>query len=100
MKRKVLLALSLISLTTLAAAGTDAAGTKGHVSGYEADRTTVLNVAACERKKLSWDYIACGKVFREKTNERLCRERGRGKHKWFYQVGDSKVKTNQTAFCR
>ena len=100
MKRKVLLTLSLLSLTTLAAARTDDAGTKGHVSGYDADQMTVLDVAACERKQLSWDYIACGKAFLEKTNERLCRVRGKGKHKWFYQVGDSKVKTNQTAICK
>jgi hypothetical protein len=100
MKCKVLLSLSLLALATVAVAGTEGAGTKGHVSGYDFDQTTVIHVAACARKKLTWDYIGCGKDFREKTNERLCRERGKGKHKWFYQVGDSKVKTTQTAFCK
>jgi hypothetical protein len=100
MKRKLMLSLALLTLTSAAGAGTDDAGTKGTVSGYDADRTTVLDVATCERKRLSWDYVGCGKAFRERTKEKLCRDRGKGKHKWFYQVGDSKVKTNQTAICK
>jgi hypothetical protein len=100
MKRKLTLSLALLILTSLAGAATEEAGTKGTVSGYDSDGTTVLDVASCERKRLSWDYVSCGKAFRERTKEKLCRERGKGKHKWFYRVGDSKVKTNQTAICK
>lgn len=100
MKLKVTLSLAVLSITTLAAAGSDDAGTKGHVTAYDSDRTTVIDVGSCERKSLSWDYVPCGKAFREKTKERLCKDRGNGKHKWFYQVGDSKVKSSQTAICK
>jgi hypothetical protein len=100
MKFKVLLSLALLSTTTLALAGSDDAGTKGHVTAYDSDRSTVIDVAACERTKLTWDYVGCGKAFREKTKDRLCKERGKGKHQWYYQVGDSKVKGSQTANCK
>jgi hypothetical protein len=100
MKLKLSLSLAVLSLTTLAVAGSDDAGTKGHVTAYDSDRTTVIDVASCEKKSLSWDYVGCGKAFREKTKERLCKDRGKGKHKWFYQVGDSKVKGSQTAYCK
>ena len=61
MKRKVLLALSLLSLTTLAGAGTDDAGTKGTSAATMPIESTVFDVAACDRKKLSWDYIAAAR---------------------------------------
>jgi len=100
MKLKLSLSLAVLSLSSLAIAGNEDAGTKGHVTAYDSDRTTVLDVASCTRTKLTWDYVGCGKPFREATKARLCRERGKGKHQWYYQVGDSKVKGSQTAFCK
>ena len=75
------------------------AGTKGHVTGYAEDGTTVLDVASCPKRKLSWDYNKCGNPFRAKMKDRLCSEKGKGKHAWHYQVSDG-PKMKSTAFCK
>ncbi len=87
------------SLATVAVAGSGA-GTEGHVTAYETDGVTVIDVDSCARKGSTWDYVSCGKAFRDKIKARLCAERGPGKHEWLYQVSDSKSKTKNTANCK
>jgi hypothetical protein len=71
------------------------AGTKNHVTAYEADRVTIIDVDACPS-----GYSACGGPFRESIKGRLCRKYGPGKHSWYYQVGDSSTKIANTAICK
>src|SRR6185503_20133547 len=41
------------------------AGTKNHVTAYEADRTTIIDVDPCPK-----GYAACGSAFRESIKDR------------------------------
>jgi hypothetical protein len=102
MKRTSFAIFALVStLATAAIAKSDPrAGTEGHVTAYETDGVSVIDVDSCARKGGSWDYVTCGKAFRDKIKARLCAERGQGKHEWLYQVSDSKSKTKNTANCK
>jgi hypothetical protein len=102
MNRTSLAIFALVStLTGVAIAKNDPrAGTEGHVTAYEPDGVTVIEVDSCARKSNTWDYVTCGKNFREKIKARLCAERGKGNHEWLYQVSDSKSKTKNTARCK
>ena len=76
------------------------AGTKGHVTAWETDRETVIDVEACPRwGHYTWDYVKCGKALRTKVNEAMCRDRGKGHHKWLEQVGNNRSLITNTAFC-
>src|SRR6185295_9984322 len=57
------------------------AGTKNHVTAYEADRTTIIDVDPCPR-----GYAVCGSAFRDSIKDRLCRKHGPGRHTWYYQI--------------
>jgi hypothetical protein len=99
MKRSLIL-LGLVFLTpAIAAADNSGAGKKGYVTAYAADGETILEVASCPRKGLSWDYNACGNPLRERIKARLCSEKGKGKHEWKYQVSNG-IKMKSTAYCR
>jgi len=99
MKRALILFGLVLFIPTLALADNSGAGTKGHVTGYAEDGTTVLDVASCPKRKLGWDYTKCGNPFRAKMKERLCSEKGKGKHAWHYQVSDG-PKMKSTALCK
>ena len=90
---------SMFVLSATALAGDYRAGTDGHVTAYDSNKVTVIDVDPCPRRGSSWDYVSCGRAFRDKINDRLCRTRGAGKHTWFYQVGDSKSLIENTARC-
>jgi hypothetical protein len=100
-------ALVLFAATTLIAlpgfadskASSEYAGKKGYVAAYDADGTTVLDVQSCDMKKSAHDYTECGKHLRDRVKEDLCKARGKGKYKWFYQVSDGK-RSEHTAFCK
>ena len=96
----VLTASTVILAGTAAMADSDdrRAGTDGHVTAWNPDRS-IIDVDPCPRRGVTWDYSSCGSRFRSKINSQLCRERGKGKHKWLYQVGDSSRYVDQTARC-
>ncbi|MCC6667633.1 MAG: hypothetical protein IT375_28045 [Polyangiaceae bacterium] len=102
MKTKmILVSLGLCTIVSgVASADSNGAGTKGHVTAYDASGG-VLDVAACAPTKLAWDYAKapCGQAFRDKVKEKLCADKGKGKHKWSYQISDGK-KGKQTANCK
>jgi hypothetical protein len=75
------------------------AGTDGHLTAWTLDRE-VIEVDPCPRTgKNTWAYGSCGPRFRAKVNAELCQKRGKGRHAWLYQVGDSRILSNQTARC-
>ena len=99
-------AIILAFMTTLTATVASAdtydernAGTKGYVTAYEEDMTTIIDVDSCPATRYSFDYVACGKAFREKIKSLLCSKLGEGKHKWFYQVANSRKSPN-TIYCK
>ncbi|MBI3204876.1 MAG: hypothetical protein HYZ29_25290 [Myxococcales bacterium] len=102
MKTKmVLVSLGLFTIVSgVAQADSDGAGTKGHVTAYD-EAGAVLDVAACKPTKLAWDYAKapCGQAFRDQVKSKLCADKGKGKHKWSYQISDGK-KAKQTANCK
>lgn len=93
------LGLSLV-VAGIASADSDGAGTKGHVAAYD-ESGEVLDVVACKPTKLAWDYAKapCGQTFRDNVKEKICADKGKGKHKWSYRVSDKK-KSKQTANCK
>jgi hypothetical protein len=102
MKPTIALTLALGSLTLAATALADAsdfdrkrAGTKGHITAYEQDGTTIIDVDSCPS-----GYAACGSGFRERIKDQLCRKLGSGTHAWYYQIGDARTKIASTAFCK
>lgn len=94
------LSTAFVLLSTMAMADDPRAGTKGHVTAYEEDKKTVIDVDACPRTRGSWDYVSCGRLFREKVKNNLCRTRGRGTHRWYYQVGDAQSFVLIQAVCK
>jgi hypothetical protein len=97
MKRPSIVIVALVStLSTVAVAGV-----KGKVYAYEADGVTLIDSQSCPSKgNGTYDYVSCGKAFREKVKVHLCASRGKGNHEWLYVVGDSDSKTKNTARCK
>jgi hypothetical protein len=71
------------------------AGTRNHVTAYDSDGRTIIDVDACPN-----GYSACGASFRDSIKRRLCRKYGLGRHTWYYQVGDSTTPIANTAICK
>ncbi len=105
MKRQAALvlfsAITLIAVPVLADSKADPkyAGHKGYVAAYDSDLSTVLDVQSCDMKNMAHDYPECGTHLRERVKEDLCRSRGKGKHKWYYQIADGK-KSEHVASCK
>jgi len=90
-----------IAVPVLADSKADAkyAGRKGYVSAYDSNMSTVLDVQSCDMKNRAHDYVECGKHLRERVKDDLCRNRGKGSHEFYYQVGDGK-KLKNSAYCK
>jgi hypothetical protein len=107
MIRNALVAAFLAATAVVTAGSTAAAdvqdsraGTKGHVTAWDSDKETVIDVDPCPRMgKYTYAYVQCGAKFRAKINDTLCRSRGKGKYLWFYQVGDSRGLVANHARC-
>jgi len=100
-KSGILVGSAIVLVAAVAVADTKGAGTKGHVTAYEADGKTVIDVAACPNNK--YTEAPCGQTFRDKIDAMLCKSKGKGKHKWKYQAGDGAgkgIQTDQTADCK
>lgn len=63
------------------------AGTEGTITAWDSDRTRVLGVRACARRREGFDYVSCERSFRLLVQTRLCARRGRGKHTYYLQLG-------------
>jgi hypothetical protein len=76
-------------------------GTPGHVTAWDADRRTLLDVDACPvTREGAWDYDACGARLRASVARALCAMRGRGEHGWFYQIGAGPLVAQPPTICR
>jgi hypothetical protein len=75
------------------------AGEEGYVTAYDADKTTALDTAKCDPQGATFNYPECGKPFRERMGKQICSLKGKGKHTWYYQVGDAKIKSPNTVKC-
>jgi hypothetical protein len=93
-------AVAVLMVCSAASADSDdrRAGTDGHLTAWTPGRE-VIDVDPCPRMGSTWAYGSCGPRFRVKVNAQLCRKNGKGNHKWLYQVGDSRIFSNQTARC-
>jgi hypothetical protein len=92
------LILASLFVSAVAVADDPIAGTKGTVSAYESDAKTVIMSRRCEPKRLSFDYVSCGKKLREEMEGRLC-QKGKGTYGWLYRVSDGRP-IPQTTRCR
>jgi hypothetical protein len=106
MKRALVVVLASMTFLPAAAMAGDEydqkhAGEKGYVTAYEPDLSTIIDVDRCPtRGRLNaTDYVACGQPFRDKVKASVCRQKGKGKHTWYYQIGDGR-KSSNTAFCK
>ena len=93
--------VALLLTSTVAMADSDdrRAGTTGHVTAYESDGKTVIDVDSCPTRRGAFDYTACGEPFRAKIRAAVCRDKGKGRHAWRYQIGTSKL-ISQSVSCR
>jgi len=74
-------------------------GTKGTVSAFEADGTTVIDVKWCARDRNgAHDYTVCGNLLRDEVKTRMC-ARGPGLHSWVYQISDNRPMPT-SVYCR
>lgn len=98
------LATSLFAALVLVAATASAdsspkPGTKGTVTAFEPDGTTVIAVRACPSPRAgTFSYTACGPLLRTDARALLCK-RGKGRHDWKYQIGDGPLLAQVTQ-CR
>src|SRR4030095_15745837 len=91
MNRLAITLLALVTTASVAAAQRySTAGTRGTVTAYELDRTTVLEHRSCPRSGASWNYMYCGDRLRDAVKLTLCGRLGKGTHHYYYQVGDSR----------
>lgn len=100
---RALLAALLVTATTTAVAHADLsrAGTRGHVTAYELDGRTVIDVKPCIRTTgfAGYDYGRCGQWLRDSLKLQVCRAKGPGTHHYLYQVGDGKP-YELSVYCR
>ena len=89
--------LAITSFVVLAAAGSVAvadryttAGTRGTVTAYELDGSTVISHKVCLRTGYTWDYSRCSERLRDSVKYALCGRFGSGTHHYYYQVGDGR----------
>ena len=89
--------VAITSFVALVAAGSVAiadryatAGTRGTVTAYELDGSTVISHKVCLRTGYTWDYSRCHDRLRDSVKYLLCGRLGSGTHPYYYQVGDSK----------
>jgi len=91
MNRLAITLLALVLTASVAAAQRyTTAGTRGTVTAYELDRSTVLEHRSCFRTGGTWDYPRCGERLRDAVKGTLCGRFGRGTHHYYYQVGDGR----------
>lgn len=88
----------MLGASVAAHAGSGNPGHKGTVAAYS-PITDVYDSERCPRTKYSWDYVSCGKALRERVKERMCQTRGKGTHKYFYQIGNGR-KTTSSVYCK
>jgi hypothetical protein len=92
--------VSIVLSLAAAACGEKAPGpgTKNSVTAYESDGTTVIKFEGCRKLGRTHDYPACGSSLRESVGATMC-TRGKGTHKWLYQIGDG-ARIPQTTLCK
>ena len=90
MNRLAITLLALVLTASVAAAQRyTTAGTRGTVTAYELDGSTVISHKVCLRTGYTWDYSRCGVRLRDSVKYAMC-GRGGGTHHYYYQVGDGR----------
>lgn len=95
MRRTIIVAVSVTALTCASGCRKP---DKGSVAALEADGETVIADKKCKKKGETYDYVSCGKELRAEMRDRICAERGPGKHEYLYRTGTSKP-IKQTVIC-
>jgi hypothetical protein len=88
---RLCIVIALLGIATLATADDwSRRGTKGTVTAYELDGSTVIDHRVCMPLRYTWDYVRCGERLREAVKLELCHRLGAGMHHYLYQLGDSR----------
>ena len=73
---------------------------KGSCGAYELDGTIIVErLCPLRSGGKTYDYVACGQRVRDRAKELICRDKGKGLHKYLYRSGDSKP-TTSSAYCK
>ncbi len=90
--------LSLVGIST-ANADTGKPGRKGTITVYGPSPSKVISSKRCARKKYTWDYMRCGTALRARVKAKFCATKGKGTHRYYYQVGNGK-KSKSSVYCK
>ena len=73
---------------------------KGSCGAYELDGTVIVE-KRCHLKSGGkvYDYVRCGQRVRDRAKELICRDKGKGMHKYMYRSGESKP-SQSSVFCK
>lgn len=80
--------------------GGSAGGEKGSCGAYELDGTVIVE-RRCLLKSGGkvYDYVTCGQKVRDRAKELICRDKGKGLHKYMYRSGESKP-NQSSVYCK
>lgn len=73
---------------------------KGSCGAYELDGSVIVE-KRCHLKSGGkvYDYVRCGQRVRDRAKELICRDKGKGLHKYLYRSGESKP-SQSSVFCK
>lgn len=75
-------------------------GHKGSCGAYELDGTVIVEKRCHLRSGGKvYDYVRCGQRVRDRAKELICRDKGKGLHKYLYRSGESKP-SQSSVFCK
>jgi hypothetical protein len=75
-------------------------GDKGSCAAYELDGTVIVERRCPLRSNgKTHDYVTCGQRVRDRAKELICRDKGKGLHKYLYRSGESKP-SSSSVYCK
>ncbi|HTE51278.1 MAG TPA: hypothetical protein VK698_10450 [Kofleriaceae bacterium] len=73
---------------------------KGSCGAYELDGTVIVERRCLLRSGGKvYDYVSCGQRVRDRAKELICRDKGKGMHKYMYRSGETKP-SQSSVFCK
>jgi hypothetical protein len=72
---------------------------KGSCGAYELDGSVIVERRCLLKGGKVYDYVTCGQRVRDRAKYLICRDRGKGLHKYLYRSGDSKP-NQSSVYCK
>lgn len=72
---------------------------KGTSAAYELSGKLIVSKRCYKTNGRTYDYVRCGQRVRDRAKVLICRERGKGLHKYLYRSGDNKP-SQSSVYCK